>query len=100
MLRQKTMSVRMDADDVRFVNRLAKEDKEDASKEVRKLVDMGRLMLGIEKFRARDVSLGKAAEIAGLSISEMMNKLSEYGIPGHLTYDDYLAGIEHLKEKW
>ena len=49
MQHQKTFSVRMSYDDYKFVSALAREDKEDASKEVRKLVDLGRLMLGIEK---------------------------------------------------
>lgn len=100
MSHQKTLSVRMSEEDFAFVNRLAREEKEDTSKEVRKLVDLGRLMLGIEKYRKKDASLGKASETAGLSISEMINKLADYGVESNLTLEDYQLGLEHLKKVW
>ena len=45
----KTLSIRMDEDDYRSIVSLAKEEKEDVSKTVRELVELGRLMLAIEK---------------------------------------------------
>ena len=100
MQHQKTLSVRMSYEDYTFVNQLAREEKEDTSKEVRKLVDLGRLMLGIEKYRKKEASLGKAAEIAGLSMVEMINKLAEYGVKSNLTLEDYTSGLAHLKGAW
>jgi len=38
----KTLSIRMDDDDYKFLSILAKEEKEDVSKAVRELVDLGR----------------------------------------------------------
>lgn len=100
MKQQRTLSVRMDLEEYTFVNQLAREEKENASKEVRKLVDLGRLLLGIEKYKNREVSLGKAADLAGLSVSEMINKLAEYRIKSNLTYEDYEAGLKQLKSVW
>lgn len=100
MQHQKTLSVRMSHEDYAFVNQLAREEKEDTSKEVRKLVDMGRLMLGIEKYRRKEASLGKAAQLAGLSIAEMITKLADYGIKSNLSLEDYSIGLEHLKKAW
>lgn len=100
MSQQRTLSVRMDIEEYTFVHQLAREEKENASKEVRKLVDLGRHLLGIEKYKKREVSLGKAAELAGLSISEMINKLAEYGIKSNLTFEDYEAGLKQLKNIW
>ena len=100
MQHQKTFSVRMSRADYAFVNQLAREEKEDTSKEVRKLVDMGRLMLGIEKYRKKGVSLGKAAEIAGLSLAEMISQLEEYGVKSNLTLEDYTTGLANLKKTW
>ena len=100
MQHQKTLSVRMSYEDYTFVSQLAREEKEDTSKEVRKLVDLGRLMLGIEKYRKREASLGRATELAGLSIVEMINKLAEYGVKSNLTLEDYTSGLMHLKKAW
>lgn len=100
MQHQKTMSIRMSVEDYVFVNQLAREEKEDTSKEVRKLVDMGRLMLGIDKYKKKEASLGKAAELAGLSIAEMVNKLAEYGVKSDLAVEDYQGGLNHLKKIW
>ena len=97
---QRTLSVRMSQEDYAFVSHLAREENEDASKEVRKLVDMGRLMLAIEKYRKREASLGKAAELAGISIVEMINKLAEFGVKSNLTMEDYSSGLARLKEAW
>lgn len=100
MQHQKTLSVRMSREDYAFVSRLAREDKEDASKEVRKLFDLGRLMLGIEKYKKKEASLGKAAEIAGLPMVEMINKLTDYGVRSNLTMEDYATGLNHLEKSW
>ena len=80
-----------------FVNikRMAKENKEEISKAVRGLVDLGRLMYAIENYK-----IGKAAEIAGISISEMMNTLSEFGIESRIEFEDYLQGLKNLKMVW
>ena len=100
MQRQKTLSVRMSQEDYAFVNQLARDDKEDASKEVRKLVDLGRHMLGIEKYKKKEASLGKAAELAGVSVVEMINMLTEYGVKSNLAMEDYLTGLSNLKKQW
>ena len=39
----KTLSIRIDDDDYKFLSVLAKEEKEDVSKTVRELVDLGRV---------------------------------------------------------
>jgi predicted HTH domain antitoxin len=97
---QKTISIRMDADDHSFLNLLAAEEKENISQAVRELVGRGRVMLAVERYRAGKVSLGKAAEIAGLSISETLDILIQYGVPANLDPNDYLQSLGHLKKAW
>ncbi|MCC6545294.1 MAG: UPF0175 family protein [Nitrospirae bacterium] len=41
--------------------------------------------------------LGKAAEIAGVSISEMMNILADYGVKSNLDDEDYRTGLKNLE---
>jgi len=97
---QKTLSVRMDQENYEFVRRIAKENKEDVSKAVREMVDLGRLMFAIENYKKGKASIGRAAELAGVSISEMMNLLSEFGVESNLEYDDYLKGLKNLRKVW
>jgi len=96
----KTVSIRMDEENYAFLHRLAKEEREDLSKAVREVVYKGRVMLAIEKYKKGQASLGKAAELAGLSVGQMITLLAEYGVPSNLETEDYLQGLEHLRKVW
>lgn len=96
----KTLSIRMDEDDYKFLSSLAKEGKEDVSKKVRELVDLGRVMLAIDKYKKSEASIEKAARIAGVSISKMMDIFKEYGVEANLEYEDYLRGLKNLRRVW
>lgn len=96
----KTLSIRMDDDDYKFLSVLAKEEKEDVSKAVRELVDLGRVMLAIEKYKKSEASIEKASRIAGVAISRMMEIFKEYGVEANLEYEDYLKGLKSLRKVW
>jgi predicted HTH domain antitoxin len=96
----KTVSIRMDEENYAFLHKLAKEEKEDLSKAVREVVYKGRVMLAIEKYKKGEASLGKAAELAGLSVGQMITLLAEYGVPSNLETEDYLQGLEHMRKVW
>jgi predicted HTH domain antitoxin len=97
---KKTLSIRVDNEDYRFLSTLAKEEKEDVSKKIRELVDLGRVMLAIEKYKKSEASLEKASKIAGVSISKMMDILREHGVEANLEYEDYLKGLKSLRKVW
>ena len=96
----KTMSIRMDKENFEFVSRLSKQEKGDISKTVRDLVYKGRVMFAIEKYKNGEASLGKAAELAGLSVGNMMTTLEQYGVKSNLEVEDYLEGLDNLKKVW
>jgi len=96
----KTLSIRIRDEDYKFLSVLAKEEGEDVSKAARELVDRGRIMLAIEKYKKSDASIEKAAKIAGVSISKMLEIFKEYGIEANLEYEDYLKGLKNLKKVW
>lgn len=96
----KTLSIRMSDNDYRFLSALAREEREDVSKKVRELVDLGRVMLAIEKYKKSGASIEKAALIAGVSISEMMEIFKEHGVEANLEYEDYLKGFKSLRKVW
>lgn len=96
----KTVSLRMDEENYAFLQKLAKEEKADLSKAVREVVYKGRVMLAIERYRKGEASLGKAAELAGLSVGQMITVLAEYGVQSNLDTEDYLQGLENLRKVW
>jgi len=97
---KKTLSIRINDEDYRFLSVLAKEEKEDVSKKVRELVDLGRVMLAIEKYKRSETSIERAAKIAGVSISKMMDIFKEHGVEANLEYEDYLKGMKSLRKIW
>jgi predicted HTH domain antitoxin len=96
----KTMSIRMDEQNFEFLSELTKEERSDLSKTVRDLVTRGRILLAVEKYRDGEASLGKAAELAGMRIGQMMKILADFRVESRIEQDDYLQGIENLKKAW
>jgi predicted HTH domain antitoxin len=96
----KTMSIRMDHDNYRFLRDITKEERSDLSKAVRDLVTRGRVMLAVERYKKGDASLGKAAELAGLPLAQMMTVLTEFGVESRLEKEDYLQGLRNLQKVW
>jgi predicted HTH domain antitoxin len=90
----------MDEENYQFLRQLSKEEKADLSAAVRELVDKGRIMLAVERYRQRKASLARAAELAGVPIGEMIEILSEYGVESNLEAEDYRRGLEHLRKVW
>ncbi len=96
----KTLSIRLTDDDFKFISSLAKEEREDVSSAVRELVDRGRIMLAVEKYRKAEASLEKAARLAGVPISKMMDILAEYGVQANLDSEDYLKSLDAIRKIW
>lgn len=92
----KTMSIRMDRDNYEFLSELTKTERTDLSKAVRDLVTRGRVLLAVEKYKKGEASLGKAAELAGLPVGQMMTILTEFGIESRVEKEDYLQGLRNL----
>jgi predicted HTH domain antitoxin len=58
---------------------MRREERSDLSKAVRDLVTRGRILLAVEKYKKGEASLGKAAEVAGLPVGQMMTLLGNLG---------------------
>lgn len=96
----KTLSIRMNESDYGFLVLLAKEENEDVSKTVRELVGLGRTMLAIEKYKTGEASIEKAARIAGVSISSMLDIMKEHGVVANLEEEDYLKSLKAICKVW
>ena len=96
----KTMSIRMARDNYEFVHEITKEERSDLSKAVRDLVTRGRILLAVERYKKGEASLGRAAELAGLPLGQMITILTEFGVESRLEKDDYLQGLRNLHKVW
>ncbi|HZX34088.1 MAG TPA: UPF0175 family protein [archaeon] len=94
---QKVLSMRLEKDDLDFVDTEAKEEKSGKTKIIRDLIGKGRLHLAMEQYRKGKISIGKASQKAGLSISEMMDKLAEFGVKSPVTKEQYLQGLKNTE---
>jgi predicted HTH domain antitoxin len=96
----KTMSIRMDRDNYEFIAAMTMEDQSDLSKAVRDLVTRGRILLAVEKYKKGEASLGKAAEVAGLPVGQMMTLLGEFGVRSKIDREDYRQSLANLAKVW
>lgn len=96
----KTMSVRMDRQNYEFLHEITKEEGSDLSKAVRDMVTRGRILLAVERYKKGEASLGRAAELAGVPVGQMMTILTEFGVEGRLDKEDYLQGLKNLQGAW
>ena len=97
---QKTLSIRMDADDYSTLTRLAEEEGADLSTAVRDLLTRGRVMLAVERYSGGSVSLGRAAELAALSVSRFMDVLVRHGVAANLEDEDYAESLHFVRKAW
>ena len=96
----RTITITMSEQNFDFVHKLSKEESGDLSEDIGELIKKGRAMLAIERYKKNQLSLGKAADLAGLGFGEMMDILAAYGITSNLEDEDYLKGLDTLRKVW
>ena len=96
----KTMSVRMDSENYDFLQEITKEEGSDLSKAVRDMVTRGRVLFAVERYKKGEASLGRAAELAGVPLGQMMTILTEFGVESRLEREEYLQGLKNLQQLW
>ena len=93
-------SISVDEKEYNFIEELCRMEGKKATNMLRELIGLGRTMLAVKRYQEEKVSLGKAAKIAGITLSEFMDMLSEFGIRSRVSYEDYLEGFENLRKIW
>ena len=96
----KTMSVCMDRENYGFLHEIPKKEGSDLSKAVRDMVTRGRILLAVERYEKGEASLGRAADLAGVPVGQMMTILVEFGVESRLEKEDYLQGLQNLPRVW
>jgi len=92
-----TMTIRLPKKDIEIVKQLSIKNKKDKSTIVRELIEWGKVHFAIKEYKDGKISIGKASEIAGLTISEMMDVLVNLGIKNNIELEDYFEGYGSLK---
>ena len=90
-----TVSVRIDKEDIEEIDKLSKLENKTKSSLLREILELGlkdkKLELALEKFRNKEASIGKAARIAEMPLSQFMDVLVQKNIEFHY-------GIKELEE--
>ena len=96
-----TVSVRLDEKLIREVKRIEQELKSDRSEVVRRLLDQAvkewKLQKALELLRKEQISMWKAAEIAELTIYEILKKAEDAVILIGYTEKDLMKDIKRFK---
>lgn len=58
------------------------------------------ILLAVERYRKGEASLGRAAELAGLPVGQMMTVLSEFGVRSRIEREDYRHRVANLAKVW
>ncbi|MBA7670011.1 MAG: hypothetical protein E3J77_06410 [Actinobacteria bacterium] len=92
------MSLRLNKEEIERISKLSAQKKEAKSEVIRELIREGWIFYWLKLYHAGKVSMGKMAEELGLSMSEVLDLLAEFGIESPIRYDDYLLGFENLRK--
>ena len=89
---QSVMTIRLPKEDLEVIKEMSIQEKIEKSTAVRELVEMGKIYFAILQYEDGRISIGKAAEIAGLTISEIIELFAKLGIKSKIEINDYLEG--------
>ena len=95
---ENVMTVRLPKEDIKIIEEISLKERKDKSTTVRNLVELGKIYFAIIQYKENRISIGKAAEIAGLTISEIMDLLSKLGLKSNLDLADYLESRKFAEE--
>ena len=93
-----TVAVRIDKRKLAEIRAISKEENRKNSEILREALDLGlmekKLAMALEKYRRREISTGKAAEMAGISLSRFLDVLREKRVPFNYTVKDLMKDFE------
>ncbi|MBI2664330.1 hypothetical protein HYX10_03240 [Candidatus Woesearchaeota archaeon] len=100
MSKAEFLGARLEKDIVRMIEDTASEERVDKTKALKELILIGRkqflLRKHMELYRQGKCSIDKAAEKAGVTVSEMMQEAAKAGVKSTETLEDYRRGLELL----
>jgi predicted HTH domain antitoxin len=96
-----TVTTRLSEDEVSKLDWLARFQHTNRSQILRKVIDEGLeeelIEQALQLYQRGEISLWKAAELAGKSLSSMMDEAHRRKIPHQYSIDDFLQDIDTLE---
>jgi predicted HTH domain antitoxin len=101
-MRQEPIGIRLPQDVLKRIEQLSKEENEDRSTVIRKLVIIGYADImkqrAMEKYKKGVLSFSEAAKQAGLTLWEMERFLVEQGFVSSYSVDDLESDLRRLQD--
>jgi len=94
----KVLSVRINKSLEETIKRYSKKKKKEQSDIIRDLINNGSIYLAIKGYAKGKYSIGRAAYLANLPLSEFMDLIMDLGIKSKISKEDLLEGYENLKK--
>jgi len=88
------ISLRLKEKEKKMIDELSIIENKDRSSVTRELIDYGWTYLMIKYYKDGKLSMEVLAKKLDISISEVIDLLSEIGIDATITYEDYLRGFD------
>ena len=94
----KVISVRINKSLEEVLNKISKEQNNEQSEVIRDLIKNGSIFLAIKCFVEGKYSIGKAANLVEMPLSEFMDIIANLGIKSKINIEDVLEGYENLSK--
>ena len=94
----KVISVRINKRLEEVLNKISKEQNNEQSEVIRDLIKNGSIFLAIKGFVEGKYSIGKAANLVEMPLSEFMDIIANLGIKSKINTEDVLEGYENLSK--
>ena len=94
----KVISIRIDKWIEEIISRFSEEEHIEKSDTIRELIKNGSIYLAVKGYAKGRYSIGKAANLANLPLSEFMDLVTELGIASKIEIEDVLQGYDNLRK--
>ena len=94
----RVISVRINESLEEIIKRYSEIKKAEQSDIIRNLINNGSMYLAIKGYAKGKYSIGKAAYLANIPLSEFMDLIIDLGIKSKISKEDLLEGYENLKQ--
>ncbi len=103
-MKTELLSVRLPKDNTAVLEEIVKEEQSDKTAALKKLLALGAKKYKLEKavaqYQAGKISVGRASELAGISLWELMEELKARNISARLDKNDYQQSRRNLAKTW
>lgn len=94
----KVISVRINKRLEEIINKFSQEQQREQSDIIRDLIKNGSIYLAIKGYAMGKYSIGKAANLANIPLSEFMDMITDLGIKSKIDKEEIIEGYENLKK--